>query len=95
VSTAPPALHEHAEAVVREALSNAIRHSGANEITVTVEADRELVIEVIDNGVGLPENGRRSGLENLSQRAARCRGRAEFGRREGGGTKIRWQVPLS
>lgn len=90
----PVALHEHAEAVVREALSNAIRHSGANEITVSVEADGELVIEVTDNGVGLEETGRRSGLENLAQRAERCGGRAEFTGRDGGGTKIVWRVPL-
>ncbi|MFC3454941.1 sensor histidine kinase [Amycolatopsis speibonae] len=91
----PAELYEHAEAVVREALSNAIRHSGATEISVTVEADSELAIEVSDNGVGLPAAGRRSGLDNLSQRAERCGGRAEFTGREGGGTRIVWRVPLS
>ncbi|MFI9455240.1 GAF domain-containing protein [Amycolatopsis sp. NPDC052450] len=90
----PVKLHEHAEAVVREALSNAIRHSGADEIAVSVEADGELIIEVTDNGVGLPETGRRSGLENLSQRAERCGGRAEFIGRAGGGTQVVWRVPL-
>ncbi|MGY6652439.1 GAF domain-containing protein [Amycolatopsis sp. TRM77291] len=90
----PVKLHEHAEAVVREALSNAIRHSGADEITVSVEADGDLVIEVTDNGAGLPETGRRSGLENLSQRAERCGGRAEFIGRDGGGTRVVWRVPL-
>ncbi|GAB3744059.1 GAF domain-containing protein [Amycolatopsis oliviviridis] len=90
----PPELYEHAEAVVREALSNALRHSGADEISVTVEADRELAIEVSDNGVGLPSSGRRSGLDNLSQRAERCGGHAEFTGRAGGGTRIVWRVPL-
>ncbi|WP_410582573.1 GAF domain-containing protein [Amycolatopsis sp. lyj-108] len=93
-TTVPAELHEHAEAAVREALSNAIRHSGADEIAVTVEADRDLIIEVTDNGIGIPENGRRSGLENLAQRAERCGGLAEFTGREGGGTRIVWQVPL-
>ncbi|MFC9250262.1 sensor histidine kinase [Amycolatopsis thailandensis] len=91
----PAELYEHAEAVVREALSNAIRHSGADEISVTVEADTELAIEVSDNGVGLPSTGRRSGLDNLSQRAERCGGHAEFTDRAGGGTRIVWRVPLS
>ncbi|MEU3764898.1 GAF domain-containing protein [Amycolatopsis keratiniphila] len=90
----PVKLHEHAEAVVREALSNAIRHSGADEITVSVEADGDLIIEVTDNGVGLPETGRRSGLENLTQRAERCGGRAEFVGRASGGTEVVWRVPL-
>ncbi|MFI7117403.1 GAF domain-containing protein [Amycolatopsis sp. NPDC049868] len=88
------ALHEHAEAVVREALSNAVRHSGADEITITVEADRELVIEVADNGIGIPKTGRRSGLANLADRAKRCGGEAEFGDREGGGARVLWRVPL-
>lgn len=90
----PQDLHEHAEAVVREALSNAIRHSGADEIAVAVEADRELVIEVTDNGIGIPEKGRRSGLENLAQRAQRCGGNAECTDRGGGGTRVLWRVPL-
>ncbi|MER7858949.1 GAF domain-containing protein [Amycolatopsis japonica] len=91
----PVEVYEHAEAVVREALSNAIRHSGAKEISVTVEAGTELAIEVSDDGVGLPSSGRRSGLDNLSQRAERCGGHAEFTGREGGGTRISWRVPLS
>jgi signal transduction histidine kinase len=90
----PVELHEHAEAAVREALSNAIRHSCADDIAVTVEADRDLVIEVTDNGIGIPANGRRSGLKNLARRAERCGGLAEFTGRDAGGTRIVWQVPL-
>lgn len=91
----PQTLHEHAEAVVREALSNAIRHSGADEITISVEADRELIIEVSDNGIGIPRTGRRSGLANLADRAERCGGEAEFGDRDGGGARVLWRVPLT
>ncbi|RSN24186.1 histidine kinase [Streptomyces sp. WAC 05977] len=91
----PQTLHEHAEAVVREALSNAVRHSGADEITISVEADRELTIEVADNGIGIPQEGRRSGLSNLADRAERCGGEAEFGDREGGGARVLWRVPLT
>ncbi|MFD5247676.1 GAF domain-containing protein [Amycolatopsis sp. NPDC058340] len=91
----PQTLHEHAEAVVREALSNAVRHSGADEITISVEADRELIIEVADNGIGIPQAGRRSGLANLADRAERCGGEAEFGDRDGGGARVLWRVPLT
>lgn len=90
----PQTLHEHAEAVVREALSNAVRHSGADEITISVEADRELTIEVADNGIGISHEGRRSGLSNLADRAERCGGEAEFGDRDGGGARVLWRVPL-
>ncbi|QXV56463.1 GAF domain-containing protein [Amycolatopsis sp. TNS106] len=91
----PQTLHEHAEAVVREALSNAVRHSGADEIMISVEADRELIIEVADNGIGIPQAGRRSGLANLADRAERCGGEAEFGDRDGGGARVLWRVPLT
>ncbi|EME55088.1 GAF domain-containing protein [Amycolatopsis decaplanina] len=91
----PQTLHEHAEAVIRETLSNAVRHSGADEITISVEADRELVIEVCDDGIGIPRTGRRSGLANLTERAERCGGETEFGDREGGGARVLWRVPLN
>jgi signal transduction histidine kinase len=51
----PAAIAEHAEAVVREGVSNAVRHAHASAITVTAEAGEDLVIEVIDNGIGIPD----------------------------------------
>jgi two-component system, NarL family, sensor histidine kinase DevS len=48
-------LADHAEAVVREALSNAVRHAGATTVTVRVAVDDDLSIEVSDNGRGMPE----------------------------------------
>ncbi|MEU3274964.1 GAF domain-containing protein [Saccharomonospora sp. NPDC006951] len=91
----PPTLAEHAEAVLREGLSNALRHSGADEIVVTVDASpRELTIEVADNGVGITEGGHRSGLDNLRRRAQQCGGTASVLSGETGGTVMRWRVPL-
>ncbi len=48
----PPDLAANAEAVVTEALSNAVRHSGAAEITVSVAVGNDLTIMVTDNGKG-------------------------------------------
>ncbi|GAA4545483.1 sensor histidine kinase [Amycolatopsis samaneae] len=90
----PDALHEHAEAVVREALSNALRHSGADWITVDLAVDDELVITVTDNGSGIPEGGRRSGMDNLRRRAERQGGTAAFTAGPAGGTTVTWRVPL-
>ncbi|MFD8496036.1 GAF domain-containing protein [Amycolatopsis sp. NPDC059657] len=96
VDTLVPAdLHEHAEAVTREALSNALRHSGGDEITVDVSAGEELVIEVADNGMGIPDGGRRSGLDNLKRRAEQGGGTVLFERRPSGGTRVVWRVPLT
>ena len=69
-----PGVAEHAEAVVREALSNVVRHARASAVTVTIDAGDELVIEVRDNGVGIDPSTARSGLRNLEQRAHDCGG---------------------
>ena len=57
-------------AVVREGLTNVARHAGASRarVTVTGTTDR-MTVTVIDNGVGLGDTGRRSGLDNIRMRA--------------------------
>jgi signal transduction histidine kinase len=90
----PTDLGEHAEAVLREAVSNAVRHAKAVELTVTVSVDDHLVIEVSDDGVGIPETVARSGLNNLRQRAAEAGGSCTAGRLGGGGTRLTWTAPL-
>jgi GAF domain-containing protein len=49
----PPQIGVHALAVVREAVSNAVRHAGAERVIVTVEADDDLLIDIVDNGIGI------------------------------------------
>jgi signal transduction histidine kinase len=90
----PAGLGEHAEAVVREAVSNAVRHAGATELSVTISLDDDLVIDVSDNGVGIPETVARSGLHNLAQRATETGGHFRASRRESGGTQLVWSAPL-
>ena len=60
---------EHLLGALREALSNAARHAKASKVEVTVEAGQELILVVRDNGTGMKESGRRSGLANLAERA--------------------------
>jgi len=88
-------LADHAYAVVAEAISNAVRHSGASALTVDVTADDELVVNVIDDGRGIAaDNQRRSGLDNMSRRAQQLGGECEFLTPASGGTHVRWTVPL-
>jgi signal transduction histidine kinase len=82
-----PAVAEHAEAVVREGVSNAVRHGQATAITVTAEAGDDFVIEVVDDGVGIPEKAR-SGLANLERRAAACHDTVTVAARQGCGTRL-------
>ncbi|GAB1516949.1 GAF domain-containing protein [Actinophytocola sp. KF-1] len=90
----PPDIAEHALATLREGVSNAIRHSRASDIVVTVEADADLVVGVTDNGVGLPPDVARSGLLNLERRAQECGGTISVSPNPDGGTRLVWRVPL-
>jgi len=82
-------------AVVREGLSNAVRHSRAGTVTVDVSRqDGDILVRVEDDGVGLDPHQVRSGLVNLGDRAARRDGTFVVGRREPSGTTLQWRAPL-
>jgi signal transduction histidine kinase len=87
-------LADHAEAVVREAVSNAVRHADATTLTVTVAVGDDLCIEVIDDGKGIADDITPSGLTNLRQRAEDAGGSFSFDATAAGGTKLRWCAPL-
>ncbi len=91
----PTEIADAAVAVLEEALSNAARHSRAGAVEISVDADQELTIVVTDDGVGLPENGRRSGLTNLADRATSLGGTFTARSRPEGGTGLVWRVPLA
>jgi signal transduction histidine kinase len=85
----------HAESVILEAVSNAVRHSGATQLTVEVAVADELDIMVTDDGCGISaDNGRRSGLANMASRAEQIGGRCLLATPPGGGTEVHWTVPL-
>ncbi|GAA4979421.1 two-component system sensor histidine kinase DosT [Pseudonocardia tropica] len=95
VDTVVPAhVAVHLLAVVREAVSNAVRHSGAARLHVRVAAGEELSAEVTDDGCGIAPTGRRSGLRNIADRAAELGGTSVVERVATGGTRLRWTVPL-
>ncbi|THC48414.1 GAF domain-containing protein [Streptomyces sp. A1499] len=90
-------------AALREALSNAFRHARAGHIDVVVDATVTLPdgspgvrLTVADDGVGIAEGGRRSGLKNLKRRAESLGGDSWYGPgtgEDGGGTTVVWQAP--
>jgi two-component system, NarL family, sensor histidine kinase DevS len=90
----PADVAEHLLGALREALSNAARHAQASKVEVTVEGGQELILLVRDNGVGIKETGRRSGLANLADRAGLLGGSMHTGPADGGGTELEWRVPL-
>ena len=85
-------------AVLRESLSNVIRHAKASAVDVTVTADgKELVLVVADNGVGLQPDAPLAsgfGLRNMESRAISLRGTCEVRPNEPQGTVVEWRVPF-
>ncbi|GGT89187.1 sensor histidine kinase [Actinomadura citrea] len=81
-------------AVVREALSNVARHAHATETSLNIDVGDDVTVRVQDNGVGITEGGRRSGLRNMEARAEDLGGTCTAGRRPEGGTVLVWRVPL-
>ncbi|MGW4033701.1 sensor histidine kinase [Streptomyces sp. NPDC004838] len=91
-------------AALREALSNAFRHAEAAHIEVVVDSTVTLPdgsdgvrLTVADDGIGIPEGGRRSGLRNLARRAESLGGSSGCGPgigENGQGTTVSWEAPL-
>lgn len=88
-------LADHAEAVTTEAVSNALRHSGASRLTVEISVADMFILNVIDDGCGIPAgNTRHSGLANMKRRAEQLGGTCEITSPPEGGTRVHWVAPL-
>jgi signal transduction histidine kinase len=84
--------------IVAEALTNVTKHSGASEVTVSVDAeqaDGALRLEVADDGVGGAEFSGGTGLMGLKDRVDALGGRIDLHSPRGGGTTLRVTLPLT
>jgi len=100
----PPDRRSDIQFIVREALSNVARHSGASRTALVLALDEgDLVICVEDNGRGFdptllrgPDTlGRHQGLSNMRDRAIGMGGTFAVERPDGPGTRIIVRVPAS
>lgn len=83
--------------IVREGLSNALRHSHATHITVSfVQLRRSVRLSITDDGVGFAQDsthGLGHGLDNMAARAQKVRGLLTLRAEPGGGTRILLDLP--
>ncbi|WP_262391726.1 sensor histidine kinase [Nocardiopsis sp. CNR-923] len=101
-ASVPDEIGEQLLAVLGEGLSNVARHARASEVHVSVVVEESattgrptaLTLTVTDNGVGLPAEGRRSGLRNLDERAQALGGGFTAARGASAGTVLTWKVPV-
>lgn len=85
--------------VAQEALTNAMRHAAAKQVTVHAAVRGGwLVISVEDDGKGLPagtEKPRHYGLRSMRERVEAGGGRLTMGERPGGGARIEATLPIA
>jgi len=95
-TTVPDRISDQVVAVLREALSNAARHAHATRVEVVLAVNRDQVTLLVDDdGIGITDTGRRSGLRNMEVRAKASGGSLLLTSREPSGTHIEWRVPLN
>jgi signal transduction histidine kinase len=91
-----PRVQAAAYRVGQEALHNALRHSGAKEISVTLSRTaRRVILEISDDGTGFdPELASGGlGLASMRERAAAVGGTLRITSAPGAGTRVRLAVP--
>jgi signal transduction histidine kinase len=82
--------------VVSESLTNVGKHSRASSATVAVaRTNGELVVEVVDDGVGGADSELGSGLRGLADRVEALGGRLRVWTPRGGGTRVRADIPCA
>lgn len=93
----PPEIETTAYRVTQEALTNVVRHSGAKECSVLVEAVAgQLAVAIVDNGRGFDPSGVSAeslGLRGMSERAELVGGMLTFSS-SSEGTSVVLEVPL-
>jgi signal transduction histidine kinase len=87
-------LEDDLVAVVREGLSNVVRHAEASIVSVRIIVDGTVLVEVADDGVGIPASAVQSGLANLRERALSHGGSLELRAGTPRGTVLVWTAML-
>jgi len=93
----PQSTADNLLAVLREALTNAGKHSRATRFAVTLSVSDSVTLDVVDNGIGIElpiVEGVGMGLVNLRKRAEKLGGVFVVERVEPGGTRVTWRVPI-
>lgn len=91
----PAAIEMACYRIVQEALTNVVRHAHANSATVHLRLQENLVVEVRDNGLGLPPGVRSGvGLSSMHERAEELGGTCLVETMATGGTCVRARLPL-
>jgi len=98
IGTRPaPAIETIAYFCAAELITNATKHSYANQIKINILTERTgvLRLQVIDDGIGGADAARGSGLTGLAQRVSTVDGRIDVSSPPGGPTTVTVELPLT
>lgn len=97
-----PAAEAQAVRLLQEALTNVRKHADARRVTIGARReDSAFVLEVMDDGRGFdldapaPTDWPTFGLAAMRERAASVNGSVEIESRRGGGTRVRFRLPVA
>jgi signal transduction histidine kinase len=92
----PAAVEVAAYRITLEAFTNIVNHSQANACRLKIAIENNtLLLEVSDNGKGIPVNNRAGiGLTSMRERAAELGGECVVENNPSGGTRVKAQLPL-
>lgn len=92
----PESLEVAAYYLVSESLANVGKYAQASSATVEVSRrDGQVVVEVVDDGIGGADTERGSGLRGLADRVEALEGRLRVWSPAGGGTRVRAEIPCA
>jgi two-component system NarL family sensor kinase len=95
VNDLPAAVEIAAYRIAMEAVTNSVRHSGGHRCRVCLQTDGPMVVEVTDDGVGIPAEWEPGiGLLSMRERSEELGGALRVERRPDGGTLVRAELPL-
>lgn len=91
----PAAVEVAVYRIAQEAVTNVARHARARTCRIRISLGKELQLEIIDDGVGLPLDRHAGvGLTSMRERAAELGGSCEIEPMPTGGTRVLVRLPL-
>ena len=96
-SRLPDETETHLFRIAQEALTNVARHSGASKVIMTLRADDDIRLIIVDNGKGIADLS--AGIQSLGMTGMRARARAVGGvfratTPNEGGLRLEARIPL-
>jgi signal transduction histidine kinase len=91
----PAAVEVAVYRITQEALTNVVRHARAHSCVVQLAVNEDVVLEIVDDGVGIPaQRSAGVGLSSMRERASELGGSCVVQPTREGGTQVLVRLPL-